>query len=132
MIDHPHHESASSYDLFTFGPNSQVRTFESQEIMKVWFLFIKSGSWLVWRVGSSFLLNPTFNTSPKTHLQTMLLHKHPCHTWDTWFGIPCEVVSPNFHALNGWDCTNWLYMTWDLCELALTNYSSLWPSSLSV
>ena len=29
--------------------------------------------------------------------------RHPCHTWDlglrTW--DPCEVVSPNLHALNG-------------------------------
>ena len=30
-------------------------------------------------------------------------------TWD-----PCEVVSPNFHALNGWDRTDWPQVTWDL------------------
>ena len=30
-------------------------------------------------------------------------------TWD-----PCEVVSPDFHALNGWDHTDWPQVTWDL------------------
>ena len=40
-------------------------------------------------------------------------------TWD-----PCEIVSPNFHTLKGWDCTYQPQETWDLglgtpCELAL-------------
>ena len=30
-------------------------------------------------------------------------------TWD-----PCEVVSPNFHALNNWCCTYWSQVTWDV------------------
>jgi hypothetical protein len=28
----------------------------------------------------------------------------PHVTRDLGHGTPCEVVSPNFHALNGWDC----------------------------
>ena len=37
---------------------------------------------VVLRVGSSFWLHPTLNTSPKPDLQKMLPCKHPCHTWD--------------------------------------------------
>ena len=64
----------------------------------------------MWRVESSFLLNPTLNTSPKLDLQKVLPYRHPCHTWD-----PCEVaISPNFPcSLNGWDCTVWSRVTWD-------------------
>ena len=51
-------------------------------------------------VGSSCLLDPTLNTSPKHHLQKALPCRHPCHTWDLGLGTPREVVSPNFHALN--------------------------------
>ena len=25
----------------------------------------------------------------------------------------CEMVNPNFHALNGWDCMDWPQVTWD-------------------
>ena len=71
------------------------------------------------RVESSFLLDPTLNTSPKPHLQKVLWCRHPCHTWDLELGTPYEVVSPNFHALNGWDCTDWPQVTRDSCELAL-------------
>ena len=40
-------------------------------------------------------------------------------TWDM-----CEVVIPIFHALNNWDCTDYLEPSWDLalgipCKLAL-------------
>ena len=62
---------------------------------------------LVLRVWSSFLLNPTLNTNPKPHLQQMLPCRHSCHTWDLGLGTMCEVASPNCHALNGWDCTDW-------------------------
>ena len=56
---------------------------------------------LVLKYGSSFLLNPTLNTSYKPPLHKVLLCTHPCHTWDLRLGSPCEVVSPNFLALNG-------------------------------
>ena len=69
---------------------------------------------LVLRIGSRFLLDPTLNTNPKPHLQKVLLCRHPCHTWDLKLGTMCEVESPNIHALNGWDCTNWPQVTWDL------------------
>ena len=34
-------------------------------------------------------------------------YRYPCHTWELGLGIMCEVLSPNFHALNGWDCTDY-------------------------
>jgi hypothetical protein len=77
------------------------------------------GSWLVYaekyisglvlRVGINFLLDLTLNT--KSHA---LSCKHPCHTWDLRLGILCEVVSPNFHALNNWDCMDGPQVTGDL------------------
>jgi hypothetical protein len=40
----------------------------------------------------------------------MLPRRHPCHTRD-----PCEMVSPNFHALNDWACIDWPPQeTWEL------------------
>ena len=36
------------------------------------------------RVESSFLLDPTLNTSPKSHVQKVLSCRHPCHIWDIW------------------------------------------------
>jgi len=47
------------------------------------------------RVVSSFLLDPTCNTSPKPHLQKELSCRHPCHSWDLGLETLCEVVSLN-------------------------------------
>ena len=58
-----------------------------------------------------------------------------CTTWDL-----CEVVRPDCHALNGWDCTNWPRMKWDLglctdpkmsckCYSKSTNGRWVWNSS---
>jgi hypothetical protein len=69
---------------------------------------------LCWVCGSSLLLDPTPNTSPKPHLQKVLPCRHPCHTWDLGLRTLCDAVSPNFHALNGWDCMDWPQVTWDL------------------
>jgi hypothetical protein len=52
-------------------------------------------------MGLSVLLNPTLNTSHELHLQKVLLYGHLYHAWDLGPGTLCEVVSPNFHALNG-------------------------------
>ena len=41
---------------------------------------------LVLRVRSSFLLNPTLNTSPKPHLQKVFPCRPPCHTWNLGLG----------------------------------------------
>ena len=91
------------------------------------------------RVGSSFLLGPTPNTSSESHLQKVLACEHPCYTWDLGLGTPCEVMSPNFHALNSWHCTDWPQVTWNLglgtpCEvvspifLALNSWDCMdWP-----
>ena len=51
-------------------------------------------------------LDPTLNTSVKPHLQKVLSCRHPRPTWDLRLETPCEVVSPNFSALNGRDCTD--------------------------
>ena len=65
------------------------------------------------RVGSRFLFNPTLNTSPEPSLQKVLLCGLLCHAWDLGLGIMCEVVSPNFHAINGWDCMMQPRVNWD-------------------
>ena len=85
------------------------------ETFKVWFLSIRFGSWLCYakqthmthvEVRSSLLLDPTLNISPKPHLQNVLPCRHPCQTRNLGLGTPCEVASPNFHALSGWDCAD--------------------------
>ena len=70
-------------------------------------------AWLVLRVGSNLLLDPTLNTSPKPHLQKVLPCGHPCHTWDLGLGTLCEVVSTNVHALNIKYYIDWPQVTWD-------------------
>ena len=79
---------------------------------------------LWWELGLIFLLDPTLNAGPKLQLHKGLPCRHPCHTWDCGLGTLCEVVSPNFHALNGWDCMDWTQVAKDLgvgapCEPAL-------------
>ena len=117
----------------------KVPTFELMNPVKYdsyWHLyyFTQKILGLVLQVGSSFLLNPTINTSPMPHLQKVLPCRHPCHTWALGLGTPCEVASPNFHALCGWDCANWSQMNLDLglgtpCEPAL-KYIFLTPVNL--
>ena len=105
----------------------KVSTFKPQETIKIWYIIIKVGSCLfyaklfmvlVLRVGSSFLLDPTLHTSPKPHLQKNVamwvsLSYLGLRTWDP----TCTVVSPNCHALNGGDYTDWPQVTWDLGTL---------------
>ena len=100
----------------------KVPTCEPQVIINIWLNVIRVGSWLFYakifsglgfRVGSSLLLNPTCNTSPKPCLQKMLPCRHPCHSWDLGLGTPCEVISLTSHALNDWDCVEWDHVTWD-------------------
>ena len=49
------------------------------------------------RVGSSFFLDPTFNTSPKPHPQKELSCRHPYHTsnlrLETQFQVPILILS---------------------------------------
>ena len=68
-----------------------------------WILLINGNLFveLVLRFGFRILLDPTLNTNPKPHLQKVLPCRHACYIWDLGLGTPCEVVSPNFHALNG-------------------------------
>jgi hypothetical protein len=55
-------------------------------------LFYANISGLVLWVVSSFMLNPTLNTSPKPHLQIVLPCRHPCRTWDLGLRPPCELA----------------------------------------
>ena len=81
----------------------KVPIFQSQETIEVWLIFIRAGCWLfdagkftgfVSRVGSSFMLDPTLNTSPEPHIQKVSSCGHSCHTWDpVWSGqsqLPCS------------------------------------------
>ena len=77
---------------------------DSYHQRRILIIYAKIIVGLVLRVRSSFGLDPTLNTSLKPHLQNLLSCKHPCHTWDLRLGAPCELVSPNFHALNIGDC----------------------------
>ena len=102
-VSSPTHVSKSQH-------GGKVSTFEPQDIIKTWLTIIEGRSSLFYAklfvglmlgVGSSFLLNPTLDTSAKSHLQKVLSYRHPCHTWNLGLGTTCEMVSPNFHPLNG-------------------------------
>ena len=58
---------------------------------------------LWWALGLSCWLNPILNTSHEPYLQNVFPCRHPCHTWDFGTWDPHEVVSPNSHALDGWE-----------------------------
>ena len=74
---------------------------------------------LMLRVGSSFWADPHPTQVPRLTSIKYCHVGHPYHTWDLGFGTPCEC--PNSHALDGWDCTDWPWMTWDPCEPNVTN-----------
>ena len=67
-----------------------------------------------WELGLAFCLT-------QLSIQVRLLTSKKCCHVDIHviletlrLGTPWEVVSPNFHALNGWDCTDRPQVTWDL------------------
>ena len=100
---------ASSHGVPSPTHVSKSQLLKPQETIKTSLIIINVGSWIFYvkifarlglRVGSSFLLDPSFNTSRKPHLQKALPCKLPCHTWDLRLETPCEVVSPNLYALN--------------------------------
>ena len=80
--------------------------------LKSVLMFCNKFSGFLLRVGCSFLLHPTFNTSLESHLQKVLSCRHLCRTWDWGLGTPCEVKAPNFHALENWDCTDRPRVNW--------------------
>ena len=78
-----------------FQHGGKVLTCEPQVTTKMWLIILKVGLSLFYakifaglglRVGYSFFLDPTCNTSPKPHLQKALPGRHPCHSWDLGFG----------------------------------------------
>ena len=62
--------------------------------IEIWFFYANVFAGLVSRVGSSFSLDPTLNTSPKPHLGKVWPCRHPHHTHDpVWSGksqLPCS------------------------------------------
>jgi hypothetical protein len=113
---------------FTWGPKfqhgGQVPIFEPQDTVKIWLVIIKVGLYfmqkyaqdLLGELGLAFCSTQASTQAPslKPHLQKVLSCKHPCHTWDLRLGTPCEVISPNFHAIKGGDCTDRPQVTWEL------------------
>ena len=87
---------------------------------------MQKSSWdLCWALGLAFCLTQLSTQVPSLPSKKVSPCWHPCHTWDLGLGTLCEVVSPNFHALNDWDYMDWPKVTWDLglgtpCELALS------------
>ena len=59
-----------------------------------------------WLRSRGVWLDPTLNTSPKPYLVKCRHAGIHCHIWDLGLGVPCEVVSLDFHGINGWDCTD--------------------------
>ena len=102
-VPNPTHASKSQH-------GGKVPTCEPPVTTKICLIIIKIISWLLYakiftglglRARSSFMLDPTCNTSPRPRLLKVLPCRHPCHSWDLGLGTPCEVVGPNFHAFNG-------------------------------
>jgi hypothetical protein len=81
-------------------------TFEPREITRFRSMFICIRFWL-------FHAKQIIGTCVGSWVRLARANGHPCHTRDLGLGIPCEVVSPNFHAHNGWDCTYWPQVFWD-------------------
>ena len=110
QVPSPTHVSKSRH-------GDKVTTFEPQESIKIGFCLLcaKTIAGLVSKVGSNFLAPP----NPTTQVPS-LTFKKCCHVGisvilgNSGLGTPCGVVSPNVHALNGWDCTDWPQVTWGL------------------
>ena len=125
MLASPNMEAKSQ--LLSLNKPKKMVNYQQRWILDLDY-FMQKYSWdLCVRVGSSFLLHLTPNTSPEPHLQKVLPCGHPCHTWDLGLMIPCEAGNPNFHALNGLNCMGWPQVTWDLrletrCEVVNPNF----------
>ena len=80
---------------------------------------------LCWELYIAFCLTQLSTQVPSlTSKKVCLPCRHLCHTWNLGLGTPCEMVTPNFLALNGWDCTKWPQLTcgWEFgtpCGLTL-------------
>ena len=118
------HGVQSPIHVNKFQHGGKVPTFEPQETVRVysWLYYAKEFLGLVVRVGFSFLLNQTLNTSPKSHLQKVLPCRCPCHTWDhVWSGksqLPCSQQM----RLHGLTLSDLELRTWDPGELALSTW----------
>ena len=105
--------SSNHYNMVNYHKNRILITFNMQNYSP------NTG----WELGLAFCSTQLATQVPSPHLQKVLPCRHPCHTWNLGLGTPWELVSPNFRALNGWDCTDWPQVTWPLglgspCKLA--------------
>ena len=64
---------------------------------------------LCWELGLAFAQPNSQHKSQAPPLESVAMSYSEFGTWD-----PNEVVSPNFHVLNGLDCTDWSQVTWKL------------------
>jgi hypothetical protein len=64
---------------------------------------------LCWELGQAFAQPNAQHKSGAPPPKSVAMSYLGLGTWD-----PYEVVSPNFHALNGSDYTNWPQVTWEL------------------
>ena len=93
----PSPESHSNQQVPTWRQSLNFRASRNHQSMvniikvKSLLFYAKISGHVLWVV-SSFMLNPTLNTSPEPHLQTVLPCRHPCRTWDLGLGTPCELV----------------------------------------
>ena len=95
----------------------KIPTFEAQDILQIWLIFMKG--WILNMLCKIFRRTCVeswvlfFPQPMSTRILNVTSRKCCIHailgTWDL-----CEVASPNFHALNGWDCTDRPQMTWNL------------------
>ena len=115
----------SQAPLMVASPNMEAksRLFEPRVTLRIWLIIIKVGSWTCyeqyawdscWELSVVFCLTRLWTQAPNLTPQKVLPSRHPCHVGDLRLGTSCVVVSPNFRALNGWDCTDWLGVPWDL------------------
>ena len=117
------------------SPNMDAKSqpLSLKNLFKAWFISIKVRSWLfyanfLWdfllRVESSFLLDPTLNTSSDPHLQRVLPCRHYCHylglgTWDLVWSGKSQLPSSQWLRLQELTSSELGVKTCDPCEPAL-------------
>ena len=80
--------------------------------IKIWLIFIEVGFWFFYaKTSTGFVLR--VGSGPKPHLQKCVDMQASMSYLG--LGTMCEVISPNFHALNGGDWPDWPRVTWDSC-----------------
>ena len=107
-------------DMEAKSPPLSLKTLLIIRNVGSWLFHTKYSQDLCWELGLVFS-----STQLLTQVSNLTFKKYCYVGIHVILGIPCDVVSPNFHALNVQDCMDWLKVTWNLelgtsmCELAL-------------